>query len=83
MPKEDSKLIIARRLFEIMKENIENCDQERILSSTTNLAINLDRAIISAGESKNYDLQRKLMNIDNDMSVLKGVFTAKCSCTKK
>lgn len=83
MPKEDSKLITASRLFEIMKENIENCDQERILSSTTNLAINLDRAITSAGESKNYDLQRKLMNIDNDMSVLKSVFSTKCSCVKK
>lgn len=83
MSKEDPKLIIARHLFEIMKENIENCDHERILSSTTNLAINLDRAIRSAGESKNYDLQRSLMNIDNDMSVLKGVFITKCKCEKK
>jgi hypothetical protein len=83
MSKEDFKLVMIRRLFEIMKDNVENCDHERILNSTTNLAINLDRAITGAGGSKDLDLQRKLMSIDNDMSVLKGIFATKCNCTKK
>ena len=83
MPKEDFKLIMIRRLLEIMKDSVENCDHERILNSTTNLAINLDRSITSAGNSNDFNLQRKLMSVDNDMSVLKGMFATKCSCTKK
>lgn len=83
MPIEDVKLIMIRRLFEIMKDSIENCDHERVLNTTSNLAVNVDRAIKSSGESKDYNLQRKLMSIDNDMSVLKSVFAVKCICAKK
>lgn len=83
MPKEDSILIMVRHLFESMKNSVENCDQERVLNTTTNLAVNLDRALLNAGESNNSELQRKLMDIDNDMSRLKGEFSIKCKCMNK
>jgi hypothetical protein len=66
-----------------MKHSVENCDHERILNTTANLAVNIDRSIISAGELGDTELQRKFMNIDNDMSKLKDIFAAKRACTKK
>jgi hypothetical protein len=83
MQKEDSILIMVGHLFESMKNSVENCDQERVLNTTTNLAINLDRAIFNAGESNNSELQRKLIDMDNDMSKLKETFSVKCKCTNK
>jgi hypothetical protein len=36
--------------------------------------------MLNAGESNNSELQRKLMDIDNDMSKLKEAFSIKCRC---
>ena len=83
MSKEDSRLIMIGHLFEIMKDSVENCDHERILQATANLTVNTDRAIISAGESNDSELQRKLMDIDNETSKLKKVFATKCKCMNK
>ena len=83
MPKEDSRLIMIRHLFEIMKDSVENCDHKRVLQATANLTVNTDRAIISSGESNNLELQRKLMDIDKETSKLKGLFAAKCKCSNK
>lgn len=83
MPKEDSRLIMIGHLFEIMKDSVENCDHERVLQATVNLTVNTDRAIISAGELNDSELQRKLMDIDNETSKLKKMFVTKCKCMNK
>ena len=69
-----------RHLFEIMKDSVENCDHKRVLSTTSNLSVNLDRAFTSSGESGNLELQGKLNDIYNNTLELKDIFTTKCSC---
>ena len=83
MPEEDSILTMVKYIFESMKNSVDNCDHKKVLNTTTNLAVNLDRAITNAGESKNLGLQRKLMDIDNDVSRLKSIFAHKCECRKR
>lgn len=79
---EDPTLTMVKYLFESMKNSVDNCNNKTILNTTENLAINIDRGIIRAGESKNFILQRKLMDISNDMSKLKEIFPTKCECRK-
>lgn len=83
MPEEDSTLVTIEVLFESMKNSVDSCNNRTILNTTHNLAVNIDRGIIRAGESKNFKLQRKLMDISNDMSKLKEIFPDRCECRNK
>ncbi len=82
MTKEEDRIVkMSQFLLRSMEISTNECNSGTILSTATNLAINVDRAYTRAEKSVNFI--KEMNDIDIRSSTLKQMFVEKCECKRK
>ena len=78
---EDRIVKMSEFLLRSLEISANECNSGTVLSTATNLAINVDRA--HAREEKSENFIKEMNDIDNRANNLKQMFADKCECKRK